>query len=82
MRESLVTVSEVAKYVRVRPRTVRDWIERGSIGIPVYRVQRQYRFHERDVARLVATCVEPADNAGSRTCTCSDACACVPDKAE
>ncbi|MBT4821169.1 MAG: helix-turn-helix domain-containing protein [Lentisphaerae bacterium] len=58
MRETLLTVNEVAEFVKVRPRTVRDWIDRGCIGIPVYRIHRQYRFKEEDVDDLLAKCVE------------------------
>ena len=43
----LLTVSEVAEFCRVSPRTVRRWIERGEL--PAHRLGRQVRVSEKDL---------------------------------
>ena len=43
----LLTVSEVAEFCRLSPRTVRRWIERGEL--PAHRLGRQLRISEKDL---------------------------------
>ena len=43
----LLTVSEVADFCRLSPRTVRRWIERGEL--PAHRLGRQLRISEKDL---------------------------------
>ena len=43
----LLTISEVAEFCRVSPRTVQRWIERGELA--AHRLGRQVRISEKDL---------------------------------
>ena len=43
----LLTVSEVAEFCHVAPRTVRRWIKRGELA--AHRLGRQVRISEKDL---------------------------------
>jgi excisionase family DNA binding protein len=48
--EHLLTIAEVAEYLKVSPKTVRRFMGR---GLPHYRLGRVLRFKERDVFQWV-----------------------------
>jgi excisionase family DNA binding protein len=49
----LLTVDEVADYLRIKSTTVRDLIKRGEL--PAARVGRVYRIKRADVEKLLST---------------------------
>ncbi len=49
----LLTVDEVAEYLRIKATTVRDLIKRGEL--PAARVGRVYRIKRADVEKLLDT---------------------------
>ena len=49
----LLTVDEVAEYLRIKSTTVRDLIKRGEL--PAARVGRVYRIRRADVEKLLST---------------------------
>jgi len=49
----LLTVDEVADYLRIKSTTVRDLIKRGEL--PAARVGRVYRIRRADVEKLLST---------------------------
>jgi len=48
---SLMTVEEVAEFLRVRPSTVYDWAKDGKI--PASKVGRLWRFHRDEIDEWV-----------------------------
>lgn len=48
----VMTVEEVAEYLRVHPRTVREWTRGKRPKIPVIRVGRSVRFHRATITSM------------------------------
>lgn len=46
------TISEVAEHLKVSPKTVRRWIDRGELA--AHRFSRQIRVSETDMAAFIA----------------------------
>lgn len=51
MNEELLTVAEVAAFMRVAERTVREWIARNEL--PATRIGRAYRIKRSDIEALL-----------------------------
>ena len=45
--EQLMTIEEVAKYLRVQKRTVYDWLKKGKI--PAFKIVGQWRFKKENI---------------------------------
>ena len=45
--DELMTIDEVAKYLRVKKRTVYDWVKKGKI--PAIKTVGQWRFKKRKI---------------------------------
>lgn len=59
VQDPLLTAKEVAAMLRVNPRTVTNWVRSGKLtAIRVY--GGPYRFRRVDIAKLLATRVEPS----------------------
>ena len=43
INENWIGIDEVAKYLGVRPVTVRDWIKKGK-GIPAHKIGKKWKF--------------------------------------
>jgi len=54
----LMTVEEVAEYLRVSPKTVYDWAQKGRI--PAGKIGNTWRFRRKDVEEWVARRLGPA----------------------
>lgn len=61
----ILTVPEVAKYLRVAPKTVYVLIQRGDL--PSFRVGRVLRCHRGDVLRFTESRHKPTFLVGNRT---------------
>lgn len=61
----ILTVPEVAEYLRVNPKTVYQLIQRGDLAS--FRVGRVLRCHRSDVLRFTASQNRPAFLGGDRT---------------
>lgn len=48
-RGSLMTVSELAEWLKISERTIRRWAGAEELGFPVLRFGREYRFDENEV---------------------------------
>ena len=64
MEDDILTIEEVAKYLRVSDRTVYDWAQKGEI--PAGKIGTVWRFKKSEVenwvnARLSSEAVKPAD---------------------
>ena len=64
MEDNILTIEEVAKYLRVSDRTVYDWAQKGEI--PAGKIGTVWRFKKSEVenwvnARLSSTSNKPAD---------------------
>jgi len=55
MSQEMMTLKEVAVMLRVKPTTVKNWINSGIIRCPYYRVNdgNNYRFKREDVEKLL-----------------------------
>ncbi len=53
---ALYSVTETAKLLKVSPRTVRRWIEKGDLT--VYRFGRQIRITDSDLVTFIRQCRE------------------------
>ena len=51
MEEDILTIEEVAKYLRVSERTVYDWAQKGEI--PAGKIGTVWRFKKNDIERWV-----------------------------
>lgn len=51
MTSRLMTVEEVARYLRVRPSTIYEWAKEGKI--PAAKVGRLWRFHQEEIETWV-----------------------------
>lgn len=51
MNNRLMTVEEVAAYLRVKPSTVYDWAKRGKI--PAVKIGRLWRFESEEIEAWV-----------------------------
>lgn len=58
MNPELLTITEVAGLLRLKPSTVRAWVLRRKL--PYYKVGRLVRIRRSDVETLIAACVVPA----------------------
>jgi excisionase family DNA binding protein len=50
--DCLWTIAEVARYLRVHPKTVYKWVR--DEGLPSIRIRSAVRFHRSDVLRWLA----------------------------
>lgn len=46
-REDLMTIEEVARYLKVKKRTVYDWLKKGKI--PAFKIVGQWRFRRTKI---------------------------------
>ncbi len=53
MPEDLLTVEDVAKYLRVNKQTVRNWIDRGELGA-IHVGSRRVRIRQSELDRFIA----------------------------
>ena len=51
MEEDILTIEEVAKYLRVSERTVYDWAQKGEI--PSGKIGTVWRFRKADIERWI-----------------------------
>jgi len=61
LAENLMTIEEVADYLRVKKRTVYEWLKKGKI--PAFKTVGQWRFKKEKIDRWLETCQE---NSGSK----------------
>jgi len=47
MEEELLTVKEVAEWLRLTPRTIYSWVKQGRLK--VYRIGKQLRFRREEI---------------------------------
>ena len=59
MLQPVLSVREAASYLRVRPRTIRDWIAAGRIM--ARKVGKSYIIPEEEISRMVAGSRESAE---------------------
>ena len=53
LREELLTVEEVAKWLKVNPQTVRNWVDRGALGA-LHVGPRRVRIRQSELERFLA----------------------------
>jgi len=58
MKESLMTVQEVAEHLHLSPHTIYKWVEKGRI--PVIRLGYCVRFRPSDIREIVEKSFVPA----------------------
>lgn len=56
IEHDLMTISEVANYLRITERTVREMIKRGEL--PAAKLAKSYRIKRADVEKLLDTQVQ------------------------
>ncbi len=63
MTQKLLTIEEVAEFLRVQPSTILNWIRTEKINCPYYRLngQSNYRFKKEEV-ELILTCKKILNN--------------------
>ena len=42
--EKWISIDEAAKYMDVKPRTIRSWIQKEDCDIPAHKIGRQWKF--------------------------------------
>jgi len=53
LREELLTVEDVTKWLKVNPQTVRNWVDRGALGA-LHVGPRRVRIRQSEVDRFLA----------------------------
>ena len=42
--ENWINIEEAAKYMDVKPRTIRSWIQKADSDIPAHKIGKQWKF--------------------------------------
>jgi excisionase family DNA binding protein len=60
----LLTTEEIAKILKVEPRTVRDYMDRGEL--PYIKLRREYRAYRKDVDKFLRDRYNPGSGSTNK----------------
>lgn len=59
-----MTGAELVDYLRISRGTLKEWVAKGSMPIPVYRLKNSYRFKTSDVESIMV--LDPKASGGAK----------------